>query len=158
MRFQSRRLRRLLVGVSIALNLALLAGSRHMPWFLTARHGATTWDWVFPLGLSFYVFQALTYTIDLYRRDAEGTTSLLAHLSAVSFFPTLLAGPITRVSELVKEFAAEAILSRSAGAQALRSRSVARGLRLLGPTLLRFFRLHGNRARHGYAARHSPAN
>jgi D-alanyl-lipoteichoic acid acyltransferase DltB (MBOAT superfamily) len=117
MRFEGRPLRRLLVGLSIVLNLSLLAGSRHMPWFLTARQGAG-WDWVFPLGLSFYVFQALTYTIDLYRRDAEGTTSLLAHLSAVSFFPTLLAGPITRVSELVKQFAAPATLTRAAGGQA----------------------------------------
>jgi alginate O-acetyltransferase complex protein AlgI len=119
MRFERRSVRRLLVGVSVALNLALLAGSRHMPWFLAARHGATTWDWIFPLGLSFYVFQALTYTIDLYRRDGGGTTSLLAHLSAVSFFPTLQAGPITRVSELLKQFAAEATLTRAAGAQAL---------------------------------------
>jgi alginate O-acetyltransferase complex protein AlgI len=118
MRFESRWLRRLLVGVSISLNLALLAGSRHMPWFLTARDGATTWDWIFPLGLSFYVFQALTYSIDLYRRDAEGTPSLLAHLSAVSFFPTLQAGPITRVSELVKQFAVPAKLAREAGGQA----------------------------------------
>jgi D-alanyl-lipoteichoic acid acyltransferase DltB (MBOAT superfamily) len=119
MRFESRPLRRLLVGVSIAFNLALLAGSRHMPWFLVARDGATTWDWIFPLGLSFYVFQALTYTIDLYRRDAEGTPSLLLHLSAVSFFPTLEAGPITRVSEVAKQFAADPTLTRAAGAQAL---------------------------------------
>ncbi len=119
MRFESRRLRRVLLGISISLNLALLAVSRYMPWFLTASHSATTWDWIFPLGLSFYVFQALTYTIDLYRRDAEGTTSLLAHLSAVSFFPTLQAGPITRVSDLIKQFTAEASLSRAAGAQAL---------------------------------------
>ena len=67
------------MGASIALNLAVLAGSRHMGLFL--GHGpAARWDWIFPLGLSFYAFQALTYTIDLYRRDAEGTTSLLAHL------------------------------------------------------------------------------
>ena len=118
MRFESRWLRRLLLSVSVAVNLALLAGSRHMPWFLTAREGATAWDWIFPLGLSFYAFQALTYTIDLYRRDADGTPSLLAHLSAVSFFPTLQAGPITRVSELVKQFAAPAKLVREAAGQA----------------------------------------
>ena len=58
---------------------------------------AQGWDWIFPLGLSFYTFQALTYTIDLYRRDGEGTPSLLAHMASVSFFPTMLAGPITRV-------------------------------------------------------------
>jgi D-alanyl-lipoteichoic acid acyltransferase DltB (MBOAT superfamily) len=77
------------------------------------------WDWVFPLGLSFYTFQALTYTLDLYRRDAEGTTGLLAHLSAVSFFPTLQAGPITRVSELIQQFAARRPLGRMEGGRAL---------------------------------------
>ena len=88
MRFRHTAVRRLLVCVSIAVNLALLVGSRHMG----AVIGPMGWDWVFPLGLSFFTFQALTYTLDLYRRDAEGTTSLLAHLSAVSFFPTLQIG------------------------------------------------------------------
>ena len=88
-----------------------------MPWFL--KHaGVSQWDWVFPLGLSFYAFQALTYTIDLYRRDAEGTHSLLEHFAAVSFFPTILAGPITRVSDLVKQFAAAPALSRVDGGRA----------------------------------------
>ena len=113
MRFQGRAPRRVLVSLSIAVNLSLLVGSRHMGWFLSPG-----WDWVFPLGLSFYTFQALTYTIDLYRRDAEGTGSLLAHLSAVSFFPTLQAGPITRVAELVKQFAKPPALDRSTGGRA----------------------------------------
>lgn len=117
MRFRQPALRRLLVGVSIALNLTLLIGSRYMPLLLN-RHGGVQWDWVFPLGLSFYTFQALTYTIDLYRRDAEGTHSLLAHLSAVSFFPTIVAGPITRVSDLVKQFTASPALSRADGGRA----------------------------------------
>ena len=117
MRFRQPALRRLLVGMSIALNLALLIGSRYMPWLLN-RHGAVQWDWVFPLGLSFYIFQSLTYTIDLYRRDAEATRSLLEHFSAVSFFPTIVAGPITRVTELVKQFAAAPTLSPADGGRA----------------------------------------
>jgi D-alanyl-lipoteichoic acid acyltransferase DltB (MBOAT superfamily) len=122
MRFQSGGVRRLLVGVSIVVNLSLLVGSRHMGWFLSQgwvpAHRASDWDWVFPLGLSFYTFQALTYTLDLYRRDAAGTRSLLAHLSAVSFFPTLQAGPITRVAELVKQFAKPPALDRVTGGRA----------------------------------------
>jgi alginate O-acetyltransferase complex protein AlgI len=117
MRFRQPTVRRLLVGISIALNLALLIGSHYMPVLLN-RHGGVQWDWVFPLGLSFYTFQALTYTLDLYRRDAEGTHSLLAHLSAVSFFPTIVAGPITRVSELVKQFTASPALTRADGGRA----------------------------------------
>jgi D-alanyl-lipoteichoic acid acyltransferase DltB (MBOAT superfamily) len=115
MRFRHAGVRRLLVGVSVAVNVALLVGSRHMG----AVVGPMGWDWVFPLGLSFYTFQALTYTLDLYRRDAEGTTSLLAHLSAVSFFPTLQAGPITRVSDLIEQFAQRRPLGRVEGGRAL---------------------------------------
>ncbi len=117
MRFSNAALRRALVGVSVMMNLALLAGSRHMPWLL--EHASVSkWDWVFPLGLSFYVFQALTYTLDLYRRDAEGTRSLLEHFAAVSFFPTILAGPITRVTDLTKQFAGAPPLSRGGGGRA----------------------------------------
>ncbi len=117
MRFKNAGARRLLVSLSIAMNLALLIGSRHMPWFL-AHAGVSGWDWVFPLGLSFYVFQALTYTLDLYRGDADGTRSVLEHFAAVSFFPTIVAGPITRVSDLVKQFASSPALSRTEGGRA----------------------------------------
>jgi D-alanyl-lipoteichoic acid acyltransferase DltB (MBOAT superfamily) len=113
MRASNGLLRRALVGVSLAVNLALLIGSRHMGALLNPRG----YDWIFPLGLSFYTFQALTYTLDLYRRDAKGTDSLLAYLSAVSFFPTLQAGPITRVTDLVKQMASYRPLDRSAGAR-----------------------------------------
>jgi D-alanyl-lipoteichoic acid acyltransferase DltB (MBOAT superfamily) len=104
MRSRSSFLRRALLAISVLLNLSLLIGSRHMGAILDYARPADHWDWIFPLGLSFYTFQALTYTIDLYRRDAEGTSSILAHLASVSFFPTILAGPITRVADLVKQF------------------------------------------------------
>ena len=104
MHFNRPFVRRMLLGVSLILNLGLLFGSRHMGAILDYARPAGHWDWIFPLGLSFYTLQALTYTIDLYRRDAEGTSSILAHLASVSFFPTMLAGPITRVADLVKQF------------------------------------------------------
>ncbi|HKE23293.1 MAG TPA: MBOAT family O-acyltransferase [Bryobacteraceae bacterium] len=113
MRFERSWLRRVLVGASVVMNLGLLVGGRHMGWFLGSR-----WDWIFPLGLSFYAFQSLTYTIDLYRRDGEGTKSLLTYLSAAAFFPTLEAGPITRVSEIVKQLAARPSLRREDGGRA----------------------------------------
>ncbi|MGD0578707.1 MAG: MBOAT family O-acyltransferase [Bryobacteraceae bacterium] len=93
--------RRLLITCSLVLNLGILATFKYMPFFLSAWSGATghkapEWHWTFPLGISFYCFQALTYTIDLYRRDGKPVRSLLAYMTAVSFFPTTLAGPITR--------------------------------------------------------------
>ena len=93
--------RRLLITCSLALNLGILASFKYMPFFLSAWSGATghkapEWHWTFPLGISFYCFQSLTYTIDLYRRDGKPVRSLFTYMTAVSFFPTTLAGPITR--------------------------------------------------------------
>lgn len=107
--------RRLLLGFSLAINLGLLLASRHIASFL--KHGAG-WDWIFPLGLSFYAFQALSYTIDLYRGDGEPAAGLLNYVSAASFFPTLQAGPIARMTEMVKQFAARPVLTRTEGGQA----------------------------------------
>ncbi len=103
---QKQAVRRLLVTLSIATNVSLMAFARRGPWVL-------------PLSLSFYIFQAMTYTIDLYRRDAKGTRSYLAHLTAVSFFPTTLAGPITRVSALIDQFEKRKPLEASDGGRAL---------------------------------------
>jgi D-alanyl-lipoteichoic acid acyltransferase DltB (MBOAT superfamily) len=114
-RFRNSFLRRLLLGVSLAANLGLMAVSRHAAPML--RHDG--WDWVFPLGLSFYCFQALSYTIDLYRGAGEAAPNLLSHLTAASFFPTLLAGPITRVREMAQQFHAPAQLTREDGGRAL---------------------------------------
>jgi len=116
--------RRLLVSASILMNIGMLATFKYMPFFLgnwahVTGHPAPQWHWTLPLTLSFYVFQALTYTIDLYRRDAKGTKSLLAHLAAVSFFPTTLAGPITRVSSLLDQFEKPKKLEAFEGGRAL---------------------------------------
>jgi alginate O-acetyltransferase complex protein AlgI len=116
--------RRLLVTASIALNICLLAFFKYMPFFLGnwaswTGHPQPAWNWTLPISLSFYVFQALTYTIDLYRRDIKGTRSYLAHLAAVSFFPTTLAGPITRVETLLNQFEKPKQLDAAAGGRAL---------------------------------------
>jgi D-alanyl-lipoteichoic acid acyltransferase DltB (MBOAT superfamily) len=100
----NRVLRRLLVTASIALNIGLIALAR---------------NWKLSITLSFYAFQALTYTIDLYRRDIKATPSYLAHLAAVSFFPTILAGPITRVSVLLDQLEKRKPLEAAQGGRAL---------------------------------------
>jgi alginate O-acetyltransferase complex protein AlgI len=116
--------RRILVGASIVMNIGMLVSIKYLPFFFqnwTAVTGrpAPQWHWTLPISLSFYVFQALTYTIDLYRRDAKGTKSYLAHLAAVSFFPTTLAGPITRVSTLLDQFEKPKKLDSADGSRAL---------------------------------------
>ncbi len=86
-RYTRPGLRRLLVTLSIALNVGLIASVKYF----------TVLPWVLPLALSFYGFQSLTYTIDIYRRDAQPAGSYLAYLASASFFPTTLgAQPVRR--------------------------------------------------------------
>jgi D-alanyl-lipoteichoic acid acyltransferase DltB (MBOAT superfamily) len=107
--------RRVLVGVSIVMNLWLIVSVKYLPFFLGAN---PKWAFTLPLGLSFYAFQAMTYTIDIYRRDAKPAASYLAYMASVSFFPTTLAGPITRVSTLVPQMLKGAALDPKEGGRA----------------------------------------
>jgi D-alanyl-lipoteichoic acid acyltransferase DltB (MBOAT superfamily) len=59
---------------------------------------------VLPVGISFYTFQALSYTIDVYKRKIEPTHDIIAFFSFISFFPQLVAGPIERATNLLPQF------------------------------------------------------
>jgi D-alanyl-lipoteichoic acid acyltransferase DltB (MBOAT superfamily) len=59
---------------------------------------------ILPVGISFYTFQALSYTIDVYRRKLEPTRDLIAFFAFVSFFPQLVAGPIERATNFLTQF------------------------------------------------------
>lgn len=120
---ESTSLRRMLVTLSIVLNIGLIASVKYMPFFLeTYAHWSSTpariWPWTLPLGLSFYAFQSLTYTLDIYRRDAKPASSYLAYLASASFFPTTLAGPITRISTLLPQWSKRQLLSPQDGGKA----------------------------------------
>ena len=95
--------------LSIALNVGLMASVKHLP----------ALPWVLPLALSFYGFQSLTYTIDIYRRDAKPAQSYLAYLASASFFPTTVAGPITRLSTLLPQWSKREMLTPQDGGKAL---------------------------------------
>ena len=60
-------------------------------------------DIILPVGISFYTFQTLSYTIDVYRRELEPTKSFMDFLFFVSFFPQLVAGPIVRASDFIPQ-------------------------------------------------------
>ena len=64
------------------------------------------WDIVLPVGISFYTFQTMAYTLDVYLRRAKPLDSLLDFSLFVTFFPQLVAGPIVRPTQLVPQFAA----------------------------------------------------
>jgi D-alanyl-lipoteichoic acid acyltransferase DltB (MBOAT superfamily) len=59
---------------------------------------------ILPVGISFYTFQALSYSIDVYRRKIEPTRDLIAFFAFVSFFPQLVAGPVERATNLLSQF------------------------------------------------------
>ena len=86
-------IQRLPISISIAMNLGLIVFCRYAP--------AT--GLFLPLTLSFYAFQALTYTLDIYRGDAR-PVGYLTYLTSVTFFPTVAAGPITRVAALAPQW------------------------------------------------------
>jgi D-alanyl-lipoteichoic acid acyltransferase DltB (MBOAT superfamily) len=98
-RAKKRPLRRLFFFVSLAINIGLIFSAR-MPEMMSGRMRGLA----LPLSLSFYAFQALTYTFDIYRGDARPAPTYLQYLASVTFFPTVLAGPITRVSSLVSQW------------------------------------------------------
>ena len=59
---------------------------------------------ILPVGISFYTFQALSYTIDVYRKKLEPTSSVIDFFAFISFFPQLVAGPIERATNLLPQF------------------------------------------------------
>lgn len=100
--------------ISIFLNLGLLFFFKYFNFFLDTFEDAFTllgnpiavdrMTIVLPVGISFYTFQTLSYTIDVYRRKLEPTNNLISFLAFVSFFPQLVAGPIERAKNLLPQF------------------------------------------------------
>jgi len=106
--------RKLLLATSVVANLGCLGVFKYYEFFadslvqlatsigLTVR--ATELNIVLPVGISFYTFQTLSYTIDVYRRKIEPTTDALSFFTFVAFFPQLVAGPIERARNLLPQF------------------------------------------------------
>ncbi|MEM9555601.1 MAG: MBOAT family protein [Acidobacteriota bacterium] len=105
--------RRLLVTTSLVVNLGILGVFKYADWFsasfaaLAGRFGwqvdSFTLGVVLPVGISFYTFQTLSYTIDIYRGELEPSRDLLDFALFVAFFPQLVAGPIERASRLLPQ-------------------------------------------------------
>lgn len=106
--------RKMLLGLSLLTNLGLLGFFKYYNFFSESLSEAFTFfgkeiptgrlDIILPVGISFYTFQTLSYTIDVYRRKLEPTDDWLAFFGFVSFFPQLVAGPIERASHLLGQF------------------------------------------------------
>jgi alginate O-acetyltransferase complex protein AlgI len=111
-RAKSPARRKAMLVVSLTLNLGLLASFKYANFFgasFAALSGLPydPYSIVLPVGISFYTFQTLSYTIDVYRGRIEPATNPLDFALFVSFFPQLVAGPIVRASEFLPQTLAE---------------------------------------------------
>ena len=113
-RREDRLQRRLLLGLSLGVNLGLLGLFKYYDFFVSSLITALaelgigfhpqTLHLVLPVGISFYTFQTLSYTIDIYRGSLQPTRDPIAFFAFVSFFPQLVAGPIERARDLLPQF------------------------------------------------------
>ena len=72
--------------------------------FVGLAYNPPKWDILLPMGISFYTFQTMSYTIDLYKKKIKPAKTFLDFALYVTFFPQLVAGPIVRSSDLVPQF------------------------------------------------------
>jgi D-alanyl-lipoteichoic acid acyltransferase DltB (MBOAT superfamily) len=110
-------LRRAWLILSILLNIGLLCYFKYTNFlldFVASLTGGTLrhYDIFLPVGISFFTFQSLSYTIDVYRRQLRPLTNLLDYAFYVSFFPQLVAGPIVRARDFIPQIRARLFVSR----------------------------------------------
>ncbi|MEZ4288298.1 MAG: hypothetical protein R3A47_09190 [Polyangiales bacterium] len=121
---KSQRVRKFWLVVSLTANLGLLGVFKYFNFFAQAI--ADIWFVVFgvtlqaphlnvllPVGISFYTFQTMSYTIDVYRGSIKPTRSLLEFACFVTYFPQLVAGPIVRASEFLPQLQKKISLNRN---------------------------------------------
>jgi D-alanyl-lipoteichoic acid acyltransferase DltB (MBOAT superfamily) len=109
-----KRRRKILLWISIIINLGFLGFFKYFNFFIDNFVNAfslfgyqipsTSLNIILPVGISFYTFQTLSYTIDVYRKQLKPTKDFIAFSAFVSFFPQLVAGPIERATNLLPQF------------------------------------------------------
>lgn len=112
-----KSVRRSLLSISILANLGILGFFKYYNFFLDniadvfsifgKELSASSLQVVLPVGISFYTFQTMSYTIDIYRKKLEPTRDFISFSAFVCFFPQLVAGPIERASNLLPQFAVQ---------------------------------------------------
>lgn len=110
----SKGRRKILLWISILVNLGFLGVFKYYNFFLDNFITAFSFfgteikghslNIILPVGISFYTFQTLSYTIDVYNKKLESTKDFIAFSAFVSFFPQLVAGPIERATNLLPQF------------------------------------------------------
>jgi len=109
--------RKVLLLISILVNLSFLGIFKYYNFFLDnfittfsffgSEIKANSLNIILPVGISFYTFQTMSYTIDVYKRKFKSTKDFIAFAAFVGFFPQLVAGPIERATNLLPQFYAK---------------------------------------------------
>ncbi len=113
--------RKSVLAIGLGGNLAMLGFFKYFNFFAeNFRLLAAAFGWdahpatlriVLPVGISFYTFQTMSYSIDVYRRKLRATTQVVEYFAYVSFFPQLVAGPIERATHLLPQFFKERVFN-----------------------------------------------
>ena len=111
---ENNRVRKTLLWTSVVINLGFLGVFKYYNFFLDNFIAAFSilgkeiqphsLNIILPVGISFYTFQTLSYTIDVYKKKLEPTKDFIAFAAFVCFFPQLVAGPIERATNLLPQF------------------------------------------------------
>ncbi len=128
-RRNDRTMRRRLLLLSLTIDIGALCVFKYARFFIQSASGGLSLlgitipdsrlNIVAPIGISFFIFESLAYVIDVYRKDAEPARSYADYLAFVSFFPTIVAGPILRAKQLLPQLRARHMLDSASGGQAL---------------------------------------
>ncbi|MBQ6837832.1 MAG: MBOAT family protein [Clostridia bacterium] len=106
--FSQKKISKLFLWLSVGINIGFLAYFKYADFFIENFNAATGLSIPLlriarPIGISFYTFQILSYTVDMYRKDVPAQKNLINLAAYVTMFPQLIAGPIVRYSHIAKE-------------------------------------------------------
>lgn len=126
----NRKLKNFYLGLSLAVNLGLLGFFKYFNFFIDSATDLLSFfgfqanpyslQLILPVGISFYTFQTISYTIDIYRGKIKPTKDILAFFGYLSFFPQLVAGPIERASKFLPQFLEKRVLDYPGMVKSLR--------------------------------------
>ena len=103
--FSQKKASKLFLGISVTVNLGFLAYFKYADFFIENFNAVTGLSLsllriALPIGISFYTFQILSYTIDVYRRNVRAQRNIINLAAYITMFPQLIAGPIVRYSDI----------------------------------------------------------
>jgi alginate O-acetyltransferase complex protein AlgI len=128
---QDNKVKKTYLWVSILFNLGLLGFFKYFNFFIDSwidllgsfgyeQKSVWTLNVILPVGISFYTFQTMSYSLDIYYKKLKPTRDFISFASFVSFFPQLVAGPIERASNLLPQILTKRVFKYEQGVQGLR--------------------------------------